>query len=83
MLFFTFSTACFATVQTPLYYVTPRFQNVPVYLHNVAYGLAGMATLGVGALGLFGKMSWPWVASIIGSTALIAGTYQYMGFIVK
>ncbi len=86
------STDCFANysvdykneaVKTPLHYVTPRFQNVPVYLKNIAYGLAGLATLGVGALGMFGKMSWPWVGSIIGSTALISGTYYYMQFVVK
>jgi hypothetical protein len=70
-------------VKTPLYYVAPRFGGLPVQLKNIAYGLAGLATLGVGALGMFGKMSWPWVGSIIGSTALISGTYYYMQFIVK
>ena len=70
------------TVKTPLRYVTPKFANLPVQLKNIAYGLAGLATLGVGALGMFGKMSWPWVGSIIGSTALISGTFYYMQFVV-
>jgi len=85
--FICFSQSAFAayadTVKTPLHYVTPKFNNLPVQLKNIAYGLAGLATLGVGALGMFGKMSWPWVGSIIGSTALISGTYYYMQFVVK
>lgn len=70
-------------VKTPLRYVTPKFENLPVQLKNIAYGLTGLATLGVGVLGMFGKMSWPWVGSIIGSTVLISGTYYYMKFIVN
>ena len=83
---FLLSDAVFAytdPVKTPLHYVSPRFSGLPVQIKNIAYGLAGLATLGVGALGMFGKMSWPWVGSIIGSTALISGTYYYMQFIVK
>ena len=80
---FLLSDSAFADVGTPLRYVTPKFENLPVQLKNIAYGLTGLATLGVGALGMFGKMSWPWVGSIIVSTALISGTYYYMQFIVK
>jgi len=70
-------------VKTPLHYVSPRFSGLPAQLQNIAFGLAGLAMLGVGALGIFGKMSWPWVGSIIGSTALISGTFYYMKFIVN
>ena len=77
------SDSAFADVETPLHYIAPKFKNLPVQLKNIAYGLTGLATLGVSALGLFGKMSWPWVGSIIGSTALISATYYYMDFIVK
>lgn len=62
-----------ATGQSPLGNVTLRHVNwVRSAMMPVAFGFAGLAILGVGALAMMGKFQWGWLFAIIGAVALVA-----------
>jgi hypothetical protein len=51
--------------------VMPHVTFVRGQLPFVAYGMAGITVVGIGALAMFGKFRWAWLFAVIGALALV------------
>jgi hypothetical protein len=52
--------------------VLAHVSTVRTYMMPIAYGIAGIAVLGIGALAMFGRFKWGWLFAVIGAVGLVA-----------